>query len=361
MGITVRRVSRDDLPALLEHFQAAFGRWPWVAAPVTPLEHLAWKTEPGPGPAQNFVAEVDGRIVAAKLHHIWTAKVGNRELRTVRGYDSSVHPDYQDRGIMVELRDAAIREMTPLTDLLCGGSHNPVMERIMQQGDRVSFAHRWSVLTRYFTLRAAASDLSPRSGVSLRKTSRSMATLARWLLFRLSGQATSRPPRPWTVRTVERFDERTDAFCRAASAPFDFIMVRSQQLLNWRYADRRAGTFTIRLAEEEGRVLGYAVVRTQKDVGFISDILALPGRLDVVESLARDATECLQGLGVQHAQCWLLSNHPYIAPLARCGFLRTAGKTPPTLEAVNVPRSDIEFLAGRDATVHFTLGDTDLV
>jgi GNAT superfamily N-acetyltransferase len=361
MALTVRSVGEDDLPALLQHFQVAFGRWPWVEVPVTPLEHLAWKTESGPGPAHNFVAEVDGKIVAAKLNHIWMARVGNRELRTVRGYDSSVHPDYQNRGIMGELRDTAIREMTPLTDLLCGGSNNPAMARLLHQGDRVSFAHRWSVLTRYFDLRAAVSALRPRPAASLPEVARRSALLARWLLFRVSDRAAFRPRRPWTVRTVKRFDERFDAFCREASAPFDFIMVRSQRLLNWRYADPRAGLFTIRVAEQEGRVLGYAVLATRRGAGFIPDILALPGRLDVVDSLVRDAAEYLQACGVPHAECWLLSNHPYAGILKRCGFYRRTGRVPPTLEAVNVLRSDIEFLAGTDAAIHFTAGDTDLV
>ena len=196
MALTVRSVGEDDLPALLQHFQVAFGRWPWVEVPVTPLEHLAWKTESGPGPAHNFVAEVDGKIVAAKLNHIWMARVGNRELRTVRGYDSSVHPDYQNRGIMGELRDTAIREMTPLTDLLCGGSNNPAMARLLHQGDRVSFAHRWSVLTRYFDLRAAVSGLRPRPATSLPQVARRSALLARWLLFRVSDRAVFRPRRP---------------------------------------------------------------------------------------------------------------------------------------------------------------------
>jgi hypothetical protein len=360
MEATFRRATEEDQPALLGHFLAAFGRWPWVEIAVPPLEHLAWKMEAGPGPPEHYVAEVDGRIVAAKLHHIWPVRVGGRELRTVRGYDSSVHPDYRDRGLMNALRDAAIRDMTPRTELLCGGSDNPAMSHLMHQGDRVRFAERWSVLTRYFSARAALEPLRPRRDVSARRLARSTANLAHWLRLRAfdrSGPDTT----PWAVRAVESFDGRIDGLCREASAPFDLIMVRSARLLNWRYADRRAGPFTILQAEQDGRILGYLTLRVQRETGYIADVLALPGRTDVVGSLAREATRRFAALGAARAECWLMPSHPYAPALAGCGYVRRTGRMPPTLEAVNVPREEIAFLGEPGARVHFTIGDTDLV
>jgi hypothetical protein len=321
--LRIRRVEDDDLPALVEHFQLAFERWPWVETPATPLEHLRWKTEAGPGPPEHFVAELDGRIVAVKLHHVWTARVRGRELRTLRGYDSSVHPEYQARGLMGEAREKILKRIKPRIDLMMGGSNNPAMATILHQGERISFAQRWSVLSRP------------------------------------AGEAED-PARPWTVRTAERFDERTDGFCREASAPFDFIMVRSRPMLNWRY-DRRAGAFTIRLAEQDGRLLGYAVLRAQRGAGYIADLLALPERPDIVESLARDAARELRERAVERVECWLLPDHPYAEALRRCGYLERDRRRPPTIEPVGVPASEVAFLAGAGVAVHFTLGDIDFV
>jgi hypothetical protein len=248
-----------------------------------------------------------------------------------------------------------IRATTEKVHFLFGSSREPAMVTLVKREPRLSFAQPWIALQRPFTLGAALSVFKLRPGRSPRKLARSIASLARWLRPR------AREEVPWTIRTAERFDSRVDTLYERAAAQFDFAVVRSQRVLDWRYSDRRAGDFAIRLAEQDGELLGYAVLRVNNGVGYVADVLALPGRLDVVESLAHDAAAGLRETGVEVAECWLMADHPYAEPFRAAGFLGRRSRTPPTFEAVGVPASELALLCEPDASVHLTIGDMDIV
>jgi hypothetical protein len=50
--------------------------------------------------------------------------------------------------------------------------------------------------------------------------------------------------------------------------------------MNWRYCDPARGRFTVRVAERNGKILGYLVFKISEGSGYIVDLLALPGRID---------------------------------------------------------------------------------
>lgn len=321
------------------------------------MHHLRWKLGDGwPGDVHNYVAELDGKIVAAQFHQMWRVKAAERELLARRGSDASVHPEYRQHGIMSQMRPFMIRDMLPPAHLLFGSTTHPAMAKLYDREPRLRFAHRWWALRCPFSVREAVSTFKLRPGRSLPKLARSLRAFARW---RRSGAAAGAPS--CTLRTVERFDGRIDTFYREACAPFDFAIVRTSGVLNWRYADPRAGGFTIRLAEHQDRLLGYAVLRTTRNVGYIADILALPGRLDVVGSLARDGAQQLRKTGAAAGECWLMANHPYVEPVREAGFLGRRSRTPPTFEPMSVPEREMTFLCGKDIAVHLTAGDMDII
>lgn len=78
---------------------------------------------------------------------------------------------------------------------------------------------------------------------------------------RLVAQLSRQPGAECSTRTIEGVDARFDQFYREVSAPFKFIAERTAAFLDWRYAAPRAGNFTIRVAERDGRLLGYAVTK----------------------------------------------------------------------------------------------------
>ena len=100
------------------------------------------------------------------------------------------------------------------------------------------------------------------------------------------------------IRTAERFDARADEFFEEAAKPFDFIVTRRHDYLNWRYCDPRAGRYEVLLAEQDDTLIGYAVTRVQNDRGYLVDLLARPERLDAVDALVTEAVRQMREAGV---------------------------------------------------------------
>jgi hypothetical protein len=139
-------------------------------------------------------------------------------------------------------------------------------------------------------------------------------------------------------------------------------MVRSREHLDWRYCDRRAGAFHARIAEDEqGVILGYAIGRAKGGQGYLADLLALPGRQDVVAALVAEIDAVLQCAGCVDVLCWLPERHPYRAALHGAGYLDARHRPFITYRPCGATAAELEFLAAPKTRVHFTIGDTDLV
>jgi RimJ/RimL family protein N-acetyltransferase len=187
--------------------------------------------------------------------------------------------------------------------------------------------------------------------------------IAHWMADRLRERA-SREAHPWSISSVEAFDDRVDAFWQEASQPFAFIVVRDRQYLDARYGDPRAGNFTIKLAEENGALLGYTVlcVDSDGDRGYVADLLTLPERCDVATSLLRDALDHFRRLGRPRVECQLPEHHPYRQALDKLGFLsRPQGRYARNYAALGASEEELAFLREPEAPLHRTLGDTDIV
>jgi hypothetical protein len=340
-GLTFsRRPHRaGDDAALLELLRAAFGRWPKVEIQVDAIDHLRWKLSSTPdSPGLHRITEVDGEIASSVFCWVQRVKVRDRLLRNIQGTDRAVHPDLQRRGLAEEI--TRWRREHP-DDQACDfqfgpRSGHPAMLRMFDQARQtrrtVTIANRIRVLT-----------LACRDG---------------------NGAPIERPTRPpstidWSIRTIDRFDDRIDTFWQRAAAPFDFIVERTADYLNWRYADPRAGIFAIRVAEQGNELLGYSVLRLSHDRGYIADLLALPDRLDVAASLFDDAIAHFDGVPVARIDCWLPVRHPY-QPLAReRGFV---DKRVVDIDCyIHNPALDLSFLADPSVAIHLSAGDTDLV
>lgn len=148
----------------------------------------------------------------------------------------------------------------------------------------------------------------------------------------------------------------------AAAAPFDFILLRDRSYLNWRYCDDRAGPYRVRVAEVDGELLGFAVTRRSGDRGYLVDLLALPGREDVVAALVRDASEQLRAEGVSGIDCWVPRHHSYHAVLRGAGFMPTPRQAGFALRGtVRDEVGDAAYLQGRGAAIHVMMGDSDFI
>jgi hypothetical protein len=170
-----------------------------------------------------------------------------------------------------------------------------------------------------------------------------------------------RAKRAWSITALDRFDDRIDGFFDEAARPFDFVVVRSKDYMNWRYCDPAAGRFTVRVAEHEGRLLGYQVLKLTEGDGYIADLLALPERIDVVRSLIEDALALFRDAGVESVSCWMISRHPYNGILRRYGFIDSKRHVGLAYEPRDHDSTALEFLDDAGARIHLTHGDSDWI
>jgi hypothetical protein len=331
-GCSVRFYREGDEERLLPLLQDAFGRWPGVDVSVEPLEHFRWKhlsDETAKG--VQAIAEAGSRAIGSRLTVAQRMKVGGEFLLARLGVDLAVHSDFQNMGLMQKMRALSNEAIWGTFDVDYGTTGNPISRRHDAQRGHQRPANAVEVLE------------YPLDSVAVRR-----------------GDG-GRRENEWTISQPPEFDDRTDEFWEEASRPFRLIVVRKRDYLNWRYCDPRAGAFTVRLAERGERILGYAVLRVSRGKAYIADLLTLPEREDVAQSLVSDALGYFRRTSVSSVRCWLPSHHPYREALLREGFLpkrRVKGLRYSTHRA---PEELLEILTDPHEAVHVTIGDTDLV
>lgn len=367
--IAIRRLVEADEEAVLRVLQASFPRWPRVDVSVEPIEHLRWKLGMDMEEADkgfHRVAEVGGRIVGVGITSARRAKLGDRVVRCYEGNDVCVHPAYRERGVLNKMgpfrQEESIRRYAVW---LLGGTSHGALIRIRRRNPMPSHAigNRFRRFVRPLTRHGLASTMKLRWNRPPGKLVSAAWSTARWLAGRLR-ERTSLVAHPWSVNSVEAFDGRVDAFWQEASRPFTFAVVRDCQYLNARYVDRRAGNFTIKLAEQNEVLLGYTVLSVDPDGdrGYVAELLTLPRRRDVAESLLRDALEHFRKAGQARVECWLPEHHPYRQALDELGFLpRTQGSYARGYRALSASEEELAFLREPEAPIHRALGDTDIV
>lgn len=361
--VTVRTVDRADTsPQFLEEanavLQSAFGRWPHFPLPVAAADHLGWKMNgPLPGQPAALVAELDGRIAGLRTVLARRVLVHGEPKLFLHFVDAAVRPDLQGLGISNVVRTLMTDEANPTNDLCIDDGDNP---RLRRGRERLGGTRPFGNPIREFFL-----PLGP-------PTFRGARPLIRTTLERLLSTSTrlaarrSRVPAATdlTIRTIDAFDERFTDFCADALAPFDFALERTVDFLNWRYTDPRAGTFTIRVAERQNRLLGYIVSTQQGPRTSIVDLLVTPDhrdRLAVCTALLQDAIHTAEQTRSTTLTCWLAQHHPYRPVLRAAGFIAFRGLTSLSYRAGAMSWESLAFLDHPDTPIHITHGDTDTV
>jgi hypothetical protein len=141
---------------------------------------------------------------------------------------------------------------------------------------------------------------------------------------------------------------------------YDFVIKRSSDYLNWRYADPRGGKHRVFAAEQDGTVLGFVAIKVTGARGFIMDIFARPGRDDAVRSLLNQAEEAFRAAGVIVGECWIPPNHPYRKLLTRFGYFDTRQPSGASADTFEGPqKGSLSMLREERGRLHLMMGDLD--
>lgn len=374
--IRPRDLTDGQVDEVVELLREAFNGGPaWFALPVPEADHFRWKMLDAPFETAAVLTEdSSGRIVgfSGRLMRRWTVRGEERVGRD--SVEAALLPAHQGKRLS-SLRRSLTNTFPVDADFrLSFGSHPTSLHRRKVEGTP-ELANPLDNLVRPLSPRKYARQKAAfrrptgsRTRIALEGRQpkrlprpaflRELAWRGRMLRQHLRYRPLAFPERPLDLRTVEAFDDRIDAFVREAARPFVLIQSRNRDLLNWRYADRRAGPFTIRLAESSGAIVGYAVTRATPTGADLADLLALPGQEDVAYALVRDALDLGRRAGAPAMRAWMLEHHPYHRLLLHAGFIPVRRIVTPAFTDHGNTR-DFGFMHDPHAPIHLMLGDTD--
>lgn len=338
--------------------QSAFDGWPNFDIICSPLEHWRWKYQ------DNLLGSVvtlgvwEDKIIGARHSFLIRIKIGEKSFFCKYSADTAVHPDFRNMGVqkkMVELsNELSVRAGARYIYYV---SSNPILIRSWMRR-RPPFPHGISNLVR---IRDVDKQLKamPVKNVWFIRLSLNALKFFNKIKNMFGRSQTSR--HELDINEVSNFDSRIDEFWGKVSDHYKFIVERNRDYLNWRYCNYGGGEFIVKQAEEDGHILGFIVLRVNRlrpnyPVGFIVDLLTLPGRLDVADSLIGNAVQYFDSHNINLINFMVVRNNPYEGVMKEHGFLdsrikihlfyRSYGKEDEMGKLKTVPADNIHFAYG---------------
>lgn len=269
------------------------------------------------------VALSNGRIIGFTASIFKRIKIGDKVFLSTYGTDAAVHPDFRRRGVHrknTNLKEELRRKVGEHINY--SATENPI---IIKHPNAPRFIFPY-FLRHFIRIRDMGLHNRINPSKNLSERAKRLGLHAIKLLNDLRNTISPSPPVNNDIQVIEinRFDDRAEAFWDEVRDHYDFIVERTREHLNWNYCDARGGDFTVKLAEEDGRMLGYIVMKMDDGGvyprGGVIDLLTVPGRLDVADALLADATGVFDDNGINICSTRLLEGHPYESVFRRHGF-----------------------------------------
>lgn len=384
--VTARYIDGHDLtPALAREvvglLRRAANETGWPARPDA-IPYLQWFVRDYPGGAELCVMERHGQLIGMNTESRAPFLLDGRRVIARSGGNLAITPEWQGKGLNSLFFRYRGEHHHPDIDLLfTEPSHPAVLQRVLSgKGPDVPFGATVDLLLRPLDVAGLTRALGPANSEASSTDSATAAVLrargvrrfvprpawlrrtiwhARVLRSRARHPRHQRPAATWTIEAVDHFDEGFAAFFEHAYTDFGLIRERTAEYLSWRYLDARAGRFVAVAAREDERILGFAVIGWPDDpTAVLADLLALPGRLDVVRSLLDYVLDAAQHENAVALSTYLTRGHPYRTAFMERGFVqRPAGG----LFAYVPPEEADPFRRLADPTLrsHWVLGDTN--
>jgi len=300
-----------------------FDGWPHLDLPCSPLDHWRWKYKENPtGILGIAVAISNGRIIGC-FHVIpGRMKILDKVILCMTGADLAVNPDYRGIGVSTRIRDLLRTQYPEL-----GIKHayfvtgNPILVKSYKK-NRPVFPHKVTNLVRIKDVGMHLRAMPVKNSLLLRlgyHSSKSINDLKN--IFKKRNLNNN-----FDVYDTKLFNDNFDDFWEKISCNYDFINERKSKYLNWRYCDPRGGNYIVKVVEEKDDLLGYCVLNINRyledyPIGYILDLLALPGRTDAAESLIYDAVRFFDEERINLINYLIPRGHPYQKLLGKFGFL----------------------------------------
>jgi len=347
-----------DVKQIIGLLQEVYGDWPRVDLECTALDHWTWKyPENQHGKRVVSVAKHGDRVVGVSQQYAVRVKVGGEIDDWGYAGDLVVHPDYRRRGIsnMLVEHDVKLRHEYDMPSSYFV-TRNPYLVK--------SYSEKFPEFPFSVTVLIHVKDIDkqiqaiPVDNPSLMKIGYTVVKQLQDIRNVIRG---NRDDPEVKVVKADRFGSQIDVFWDKVRDDYDFIIERKRSYLNWRYCDRRAGDFDVKLAMDGSEVIGFCVNRVNRyrreyPIGFVVDLQTMKNREDAADALLLDAMKYFEGNDVNTVLAACTKTHPLWTRFQRQGFVDTRIDF---ILYYNSPVKQYECLRDTKLRVNFMFGDID--
>jgi hypothetical protein len=369
-----RQYVEGDEDQIIELLRLVFNGWPRFDLNCTVEEHWTWKMKETPLMVNHVVVtETNGKIIGVQQGIAKKMKVGNKVILGNKSGELGVHPEYRRMGVRNSmLQFKKYKEQFGVTFNISLTS-NPIL--VNARARKLKRDNRWGLVFPHpvkYLVRIQDFD-------KFLKRIKREYTWQRTLIYKLgffflktlngiqrklsSGVSNSSD---FSIKKIMIFDDKIDDFWKSIKDDYNFIVEKSKDYLNWRFCDKRAGTYDVWQATENDAIIGYMVLRVNKlmvnnPVGFIMEVLALNNRLDVVDSFLDLAKNYFDEKNVNTVHAVMVSGHPYERILNLHGFIDSREKAIVTYSAYKEFDALKQFKNSSPERLHYQYGEFDSI
>jgi hypothetical protein len=365
MSYTVHRYQPGDEEEIVDCLVEVFDGWPHFDLRCSPVDHWRWKFIDNPPKLTVATLAKKEREIIGCFHGLpQRLKIGGQTYLSCQGVDAATHPDYGGMGVYSSLRRYKFELMreTAINFYYVVSAHQLLIDKNKREG-RPALPFTLEQMLRIHDI-----DLHLRMDSSEKSLIKRYGYRALRAISRLKGPESdpAKTRDDLKIEEIKEFDHRIDGFWSNVAAHHKLIIQRDRDYLNWRYCDPRGGEYDVRIAEADGRIHGYIVLRVNRYVqnyptGCIVDLLTLPGQTDVAGELAKYAVEYFDDRDVNMVQVNVLKNSSHEPIFHGLGFVKHPYK-PFMNYAAEYGNGNLDELSKRDVGVmHFSFGDYDWI
>lgn len=341
---SIRAYGEGDESKILELRKAVYPAERYNLEQWMRLWRWMYKDHPG-GTGRIWLAEDNGKLAGQYSLIFMRLKLGNQIVKASQNIDQMTHPDYRRQGIATNLGRQALDEV--------GREGIYVTTAFANEGSYVV-----DIKTGFVDICAQRAMIRPLNLENIlvkyitNKSLLKICTVSMNLIVKTLYRTTNAPKVDGlTIARISSFDDRINDLWEKVSNDYKIIVVRDKEYLNWRFVDVPDVEYAIFLAEKEGQILGYTVLKCEKQRGLIfGRIFELVVPLEqqaVAQSLILKAVDFFKEHKADLVLFRLIANKVLYKTLRKSGFIysRFMGGKAPFLARANTPEVSEKFLS----------------
>ena len=266
-----------------------------------------------------WVAESRGQIVSHYAVIPEKIKFGSETITVAQSVDTATHPDFRGKRLFPTLAEKVYSECQDRYRFIYGFPSEMAFKGFLRLGWKdFRIVEFFKFLNYDRSLRNFSSNTFVIWFVKLYlKLLRTLNYLSPSVLFKKHGGS------PLEIQKVDQFPDEMDKFWKMARAENEIVIERTTTFLNWRFS-KYFGNYQIFIGRsiQDGTIVGYLVLRKEKNVLDIADLYALLGEEKLVLNFADMAIKIAKKEGLDMVYCCIPLWHRYVPILSKRGFIR---------------------------------------